>query len=176
MSFEEVETASEYTVDEPVTPYAGRGGFNIPTEEAEGPPLTKDEALLGLLESWTGQSSLYVANSFTKDRADDKIASFLERHEGDLSDGVEEKLRLYLRTLESYAVRAYDEGNTGVSARNMKQLISVKVMPVIKQVLRASIRRRSARGGRDFIPGRATERRNTREISNRQRVSQEVEQ
>ena len=134
-----------YTVEEPKTP-AYESGIRFP---AGG-----DEELLQLMESWTGETSQMVARSF-EDRGDDLLESFLERHVSDLPDGGQQ-LRALLNSAEGFSERVTEEGDLAGTPQVLSYLLTTKVVPIVKDVIRASNRQKAAHGRRDHVPGEAS--------------------
>jgi hypothetical protein len=161
-----------YTVEEPdYDAYDSGRSEGAPGVEI---PRGGDDELLEMIEAWHGASPEQVAAQFNE-RGDDLLESFLHRHEADLADGVERRLREYLHALEAMGARYFDEGGATGAPAKLKHLLQTQVVPIVKDVLRAHVRQKQARGGRDRIPGRASEARDQRDISERQLAAERIE-
>ena len=154
-----------YTVQEPITPSIERG-FEV--------PRGGDDELLQLIDSWQGEGAADIAESYNQ-RGEDLLESFLDRHEADFGDTKARRFREYLHALDSFG-ESYAEtgGLTGVPQK-MRHLLFTQIVPIVKTVLRSHVRQKQARGGRDAIPGRATEARDERAQIDKHQVGLRVE-
>ena len=155
-----------YTVEEPVTPRAPERGFAM--------PRGGDDELLQLIESWQGESPQFVIESFNE-RGEDLLESFLSRHESDFAENKEQRFREYLNALEQIGARYEEEGNATGAPKKLSHLLLTQIVPVVKTVLRAHVRQKQARGGRDRIPGGATEARDERAMESKARIRERIE-
>ena len=127
-----------------------------PDTEIGGEPADADDKLLELIESWSRADPEAIVESF-EEYGEQMIESFLRRHAADLDDGMEQTQRGYLRNLILYVQTYRDTGNATGVAGLLKNMLNLNVVPVVKMVLRASNRQKQARGGREVVPGRASE-------------------
>ena len=145
-------------------------------EQQEGSfiPLTKDDDLLHLFQVWQESGSDTVAESFVE-RGDMMLKSFLRRHDADIPDGTERRLLEMLKQVEHFGERYGEEGGGIGIDKKMHHMLATQIVPAVKDILRASARQKRSRGKRDFIPGRATEARDRRNVSNRQQISRAID-
>ena len=145
-------------------------------EQQEGTfiPLTKDDDLLHLFQVWDESGAGTVAESFVN-RGDMMLKSFLRRHEADIPDGMERRLLEMLKQVEHFGERYGEEGGGVGIDKKIHHVLASQIVPAVKDILRASARQKKSRGKRDFIPGRASEARDRRNVGKRQQVSQGIE-
>ena len=124
MSFDDPEFTA-YVVEEPTTPRLF--GEGVPRGE-RGP--SRDEALLELIDDWAHLDNEQIAETFGE-RGDDMLESFIERHEADLPDGQERRLRQYLKQLVRHSDYFQEEGVHTGAPKALAHMLKTQVVPVV---------------------------------------------
>ena len=150
-----------------------RGDVRPPNAGDYDGPRGGDEELLYMLDVWDREDNAEVAQQFV-DRGAQLIGSFLDRHQADVPEGNLRRLREKLRAAEQFAAFFEEEGDgLGVAAQLVKALNSIE--PVIRTTALASVRRRQARGGRDHVPGPASDAQRTDAARARQIATERID-
>ena len=137
-------------------------------------PRSGDDRLLALIDDWTHLDAEQIAESFNE-QGDQLLDNFMERHQQDIPDGQEQRLREMLKQLERHGRAFEEEGAEHTDApKRLRHLLQTQVVPLVKGVLRASNRAKEAHGQRDVIPGRAYEARADRAAEARQHVDRSI--